>query len=164
MKCSNNVKKDIDGFLDTDTSPGWLVIRTSHTSIYIFQNWVLPHWQYSSDPSSHVCKVFNPSHIQNITRISKTIQCLYSDCCDHCFAPLEDPPTLIAWFMIVTFCWVYTLHGPCIHLRYQRSNIIGGYKNKRKHKQLRYDCRACFSIFLWWIEAFSRWIRVPRWH
>jgi len=104
LKCPNNIKKHLDVYLATHTIASRMVLRKSHPSIYFFQKGVLPLSQDISHPPSHDCIVFNRSLNFNIPGILKSIPHLYSARHSNCFAPSQDPPMPIAWFIVVTFC------------------------------------------------------------
>lgn len=92
---SDNVNKFLNSSLSTHTISMQLVVRTRHTSIYFFQEGVLPLSKDFSHPPSHVCKVSNHSLILNIPSISKRIRRLVSARCGDRFQSSQDPPTPI---------------------------------------------------------------------
>jgi len=129
MTCCNSVKMQLDGLLATHIDTTCQVIGNSCTSIYFFQKWVLQLWYDFSHPPSHVCKVFNRSLYFNISWISKWIWHQHSGLRGNCFEPSQDPPTPIAWCVVITLCYVSTLHERCIVLIYPPSDVVMGYKN-----------------------------------
>jgi len=129
MKCCTNIKKSLDSVSVTHTITSRLVLGKSRTSIYFFQNGILPLLYVFSHSPSQVCKVFNCSLILIISWSSKSIAHLHSACCSNCFAPSQHPPTPIPWCIDVAFCEFHTVTELCILLRYWPSEVIAGYKN-----------------------------------
>ena len=144
IQCPNNVKMHLDSSLCTHTIASWQVFQKSCTSINFFRTWVLPLSLDHYYPPSPICELFHRSLIVNLPWITESIRHLHSARHGECFAPSQHPPTLIAWFMVVTFGQVLILHELCILRRYEPRDVIAGYKKYSKDQWVRYYCRACF--------------------